>query len=133
VFQYGLYKWKAKGEVNMITGIQSALSGLRAFATKIENNANNVANLNTEGFKKDRVILSAQAPQGVSVAVERVDTPGSFIAEQTNRGLEMIEQSNVDLSEEFPDLIVSSQGFKANLKTLQASEAMLQAVLDIKA
>lgn len=117
----------------MIASIQSALGGLRAFATKIENNANNVANMNTDGFKKDRVILSAQAPQGVSATVERIDTQGSFIAEQTDQGMEMIEQSNVDLSEEFPDLMINTQGFKANLKTLQTADAMLQTVLDIKA
>ena len=34
----------------MIAGIQSALSGLQAVATKIENTANNVTNMNTDGF-----------------------------------------------------------------------------------
>lgn len=117
----------------MIAGIQAALSGVQAFTTKIENNAHNVANLNTEGFKKDRVVLSAQVPQGVKAAVEQVDTPGSFIAEQTDQGIEMIEQSNVDLGEEMPDMLINTQGYKANLKTLQAADEMMQTVLDIKA
>ncbi len=117
----------------MIAGIQSALSGLRAFAARIENNANNVANLNTEGFKRDRVVLSTQLPQGVSVSVEQVDAPGLFVAEQTERGLEMIEQSNVDLSEEFPDMMLNRHGYRANLKTLQAADEMMQTLLDITA
>jgi len=117
----------------MIAGTQSAVGGLQAFTTKIETNANNVANLNTEGFKKDRVVLSAQIPQGVRAGVEKVDTPGAFIAEQTDQGMEMIEQSNVDLSEEFSDLMRAAHGCKANLKTLQAVDEMIQTVLDIKA
>lgn len=117
----------------MITGIQSALSGLQAFTTKIENNAHNVANQNTERFKKDRVVLSEQAPQGVRATVEQVNSPGSVIAEQTGQGVEMIEQSNVDLGEEFSDLMLNTHGYKANLKTLQTADEMKQTVLDIKA
>ena len=117
----------------MIAGIQSAVSGLGAFTTKIENNAHNVANLNTEGFKKDRVVLSAQVPQGVKSVVEHVDAAGAFVAEQTGQGIEMIELSNVDLGEELPDMMLNMHGYKANLKTLQAADEIMQGLLDIKA
>jgi flagellar basal-body rod protein FlgC len=117
----------------MIAGIQSASSGLQAFTTKIENNANNVANMNTDGFKKDRVILSAQSPQGVKATMERVDAPGSFVAELTDQGYEMIEQSNVDLGEEMPEMLLNKHGYTANLKTLQTADQMMQSLLDIKA
>ena len=117
----------------MIAGIQSALSGLRAFATKIENNANNIANMNTDGFKKDRVVLSAEAPQGVKATVEQIDAPGSVIAEPTDQGYEMIEQSNVDLGEEIPEMLLNKHGYTANLKTLQTADQMMQSLLDIKA
>ncbi len=120
-------------EFGMVSGIQAALSALQAYSTKIQNNANNVANANTEGFKKGKVILTETLPQGVRANVEKVDTPGPIIFEETNTGLEPIEQSNVDLSQEFPEMINNQHAFEANLKTLQAENEMLDSLLDIKA
>lgn len=117
----------------MIAGIQAALSGLQAFATKTENNANNIANMNTDGFKKDRVVLSAQPPQGVKATLEQLNTPGTVVAESTDQGFQMIEQSNVDLSEEIPEMLLNKYGYTANLKTLQTADQMMQSLLDIKA
>jgi len=117
----------------MLSGIQAALSGLQAFTTKIDNNANNIANMNTNGFKKNRVVLSAQAPQGVKATIERVSTPGASVAEMTDQGYQMIEQSNVDLGEEMPDMLLNKHGYFANIKTLQATNQMIQSLLDIKA
>jgi flagellar basal body rod protein FlgG len=37
----------------MITAYQSALSGLKAFGTKIQANSNNIANAQTNGFKRN--------------------------------------------------------------------------------
>jgi len=45
----------------MISGYQAALSGLQAFDTKVQANGNNIANVNTDGFKKDRVMLASTA------------------------------------------------------------------------
>ena len=117
----------------MISGVQSALSGLQAFTTKIEKNANNIANMNTDGFKKDRVLLSAQAPQGVKATVEQVDEPGAMVAEPSDQGEVMTELSNVDLGEEIPDMLLNSHGYAPNLKSLRAAVDMMQCVLDIKA
>ncbi len=117
----------------MISGVQSALSGLQAFTTKIEKNANNIANMNTDGFKKDRVLLSAQAPQGVKTTVEQVDEPGAMVVEPSDQGEVMTELSNVDLGEEIPDMLLNSHGYAANLKSLRAADDMMQSVLDIKA
>jgi flagellar basal-body rod protein FlgC len=117
----------------MIAGIQSALSGLQAFAKKNENGANNVANMNTDGFEKTRVVLSSQYPQGVKATSERVDTPGPLVDEMTDQGYEMIEQSNVDLGEEIPGMLLNNHGYTSNIKTLQAADQMMQNLLDIKA
>ncbi|GAB6089856.1 flagellar hook protein FlgE [Spirochaeta dissipatitropha] len=43
-----------------------------------------------------------------------------------------LEMSNVDLSEEFTDMIVTQRGFQANSKTIQTSDQMLQEVLTLK-
>ncbi len=117
----------------MLNGISAALSGLQATGVKVQNNANNVANANTEGFKKGRVILSEQAPQGVRASVEKVNTPGSYVSEMTNNGTEMIEQSNVELSEEITSMISNKHSYGANLKTLEAIDEMTTSLLDIKA
>ncbi|MCK5068914.1 MAG: flagellar biosynthesis protein FlgC, partial [Desulfocapsa sp.] len=63
----------------MISGVNQALSGLQAFGTKLESNANNIANASTEGYKKTRVTLANQAPQGVQASVETIDSPGTQI------------------------------------------------------
>jgi len=117
----------------MMAGIQSALSGLQAFAAKIGNNAHNVANMNTEKFKKDSVVLSSQSPQGVRATVQPAEAPGPFTAELSDQGYEMVEQSNVDLGEELPDLMLNAHGYRANLKTLQTVDQMMQSLLDTRA
>ena len=63
----------------MITGIHSALSGLRAYAGNAQVTANNIANVNTTGFKTSRLInASAGDPGGVnSVATQTNNSQGS--------------------------------------------------------
>ena len=117
----------------MFPGIQSALSGLQAYSLRTQATANNIANVNTEGFKKDRVTLSTQLPQGVATTVDKVETPGSFVAEETGQGVEMIEQSNVDLAQEIPASMIDQASFSANIKSLQTADQMMQSLLDIKA
>jgi flagellar basal-body rod protein FlgC len=115
----------------MLAAIQSALSGLQAYSQKTQATANNVANLNTQGFKRDVVTLSSQAPQGVSASVNKDETPGPYVAEPTGSGTAMVEQSNADLVQEMPDLIMEKNGFSANLKTLKTADQMLGTLIDI--
>lgn len=118
--------------VKMISSIQSAMSALQAFGKKIESNANNIANSNTEGFKQTRVILSDVEPNGVKATVEKTTNPGTMVYDQTPSGFEPIEQSNVDLGREFPEMMLNTHFYEANLKTLQAADELLSNVLDIK-
>lgn len=117
----------------MISGIDAALSALQAYGKRLQNNANNVANMNTEGFKKGRVLLSEQQPQGVRAQHEKVKVAGPQIMEETSEGFRMIEQSNVDLSEELPEMMVNQHAFHANIKSLQAADEMMESLLDLKA
>ncbi len=43
-----------------------------------------------------------------------------------------LEMSNVDLSDQFTDMIVTQRGFQANSKTIQTSDQMLQELLGLK-
>ena len=43
-----------------------------------------------------------------------------------------VEQSNVDLGQELPSLMLSKRYFQANLKIIQTEDEMLGSLLDIK-
>jgi flagellar hook protein FlgE len=43
-----------------------------------------------------------------------------------------LEMSNVDLSEQFVDMIVTQRGFQANSRTIQTADQLLQEVLTLK-
>ena len=43
-----------------------------------------------------------------------------------------LEMSNVDLSEQFVDMIVTQRGFQANSKTIQTADQLLQELLTLK-
>lgn len=43
-----------------------------------------------------------------------------------------LEMSNVDLSEQFTDMIVTQRGFQANSKTIQTTDQMLQELMTLK-
>ena len=43
-----------------------------------------------------------------------------------------IEMSNVDLSQEFTDMIVTQRGFQANSRVITVSDTILQELIDLK-
>jgi len=43
-----------------------------------------------------------------------------------------LEMSNVDLSDQFTDMIITQRGFQANSRTITTSDQMLQEVLNLK-
>jgi flagellar hook protein FlgE len=116
----------------MISVYQTALSGLKAFSTKLQSNSNNIANANTDGFKKSMVQNSAVAPQGVKAQTEKVSPPGPDIFQQTDTGMELTELSNVDLATELVNMKLNSTMYKANLKTIESVDDMTATLLDIK-
>lgn len=116
----------------MINGISAALSGLTSLQKKNESIANNTANVNTDGYKKTRVTLQEELPQGVSTNVSQIDTPGPMALERTTEGEVMVEQSNVDLGEEIPQQLLTKRFFQANLKTIQVHDEMLGSLIDIR-
>lgn len=117
----------------MIAGISAGLSALNAIQVRNQSTANNVANANSDGYKKTRVSLVAGEVQGeVSVNVQKVGTAGPLVSEPTAAGETLVEQSNVELTEELPAMLIDRRAFQANLKTIQAQDEMLGSLLDIK-
>jgi flagellar hook protein FlgE len=119
--------------VTMISAYQPALSALQAFGKGINANANNIANSTTEGYKRTRVTYAAAQPQGVQATAEQDKSQGPVVSQGTTGGIEYTELSNVDLSNELTDFTMNADYYKANLKTLQASDQMTKTLLDIKA
>lgn len=116
----------------MISAYNSALTALQAFGTKIQSSSNNIANANTDGFKKTRVTMAEVLPQGVRAEVDKVRTPGTSIFQETTEGLDLVELSNVELSSEIPEMNMNTQFYKANLKTLETVNEMTGALLNLK-
>ena len=116
----------------MIAGVYSSLSAFQAFGRKLEVTANNIANLDTDGFKKSRVEMIEAAPgQGVQAVVQPVPTPGVQILEDRPQGPQLVEQSNVDLGEELVNLMVAQRGFELNAAALRAQDEALGTLLNL--
>ena len=90
-----------------------ANSALQAFSIAQQVTTNNVANLNTDGFKESRTKFQENGASGVTVsASSTTDT--------------------VDLSREVTNMVSNTQGFKANIKVLQVADEMTKELLNIK-
>lgn len=114
----------------MIFPVSSALSAVTAFQKKMDVTANNVANVDTDGFKKSRVNLSEGSHGGVEASVQQIDSPGYPKETIRNDTIEETESSNVDLAEEFTDMIVTKAGYTANLKTIKTQDEILGSLFD---
>ncbi|MBW2096993.1 MAG: hypothetical protein JRI80_19205 [Deltaproteobacteria bacterium] len=117
----------------MIFSVNSTLSSLRAHATKLAVSANNIANWETEGFKKSRALLQEGPGGSVEVQIDRVDTPGPIIQDMSDDEYVAKEMSNVDLGEEIPQTMLIQRGYEANLTMVRVSDEMLGSLLDILA
>jgi flagellar basal-body rod protein FlgC len=115
----------------MISSLHTSLSGLNAFQKQLGVAANNLANVNTDGFKKSRTVLESTQPQGVSAKSQKLELPGPLALEQTPDGEQLVEKSNVDVGEEMPNVIVGQRAYEANLKMLKAADEMVGSLLDI--
>ena len=116
----------------MISAIHTALSGLFAFGKHIEVVAHNVANVNTDGFKKHRTEFVESPGGGVLPVVTKDDSSGPTVLRDNGGNQTLVELSNVDLGEEAVQQILAQRSFEANLQTLRTADTLLGSVLDIK-
>jgi flagellar basal-body rod protein FlgC len=108
-----------------------ALTALAAFDKKLDVSANNVANVETNNFKKSRVELQENAEGGVQVTISRDNTPGIEIEPNARTG-EQQQTSNVSLEEEIANQIVTRYSYEANILTIKTATEMQKELLDIK-
>lgn len=115
----------------MIYPAGPAISALYAFRKKMDVTSNNIANVNTDEFKKSRATLNEGPTGGVEVHIQEVNTPGIPKKTIQNDRVVDVESSNVDLAEELTDMIATQNAYNANLKSTQTLDDMLGSLLDI--
>lgn len=115
----------------MIAAIWNNLSALSALDKKMQVTSNNVANVNTNGFKKSQAVLREGENGGVKVDVHQVKTLGYPTERLEGDSVVETETSNVDLTGEFGESIVTQNAYTANLKTIKIQGEMLGSLLDI--
>jgi flagellar basal body rod protein FlgG len=89
-----------------------ALSGMNAAQTQLNVSAHNVANLSTEGFKRQEAVQSEQTGGGVKTTVTRSPAQGSSLE------ADMVSQ------------LQAKNAFLANLAVFKTSNQMAGALLD---
>lgn len=104
------------------------MSGLSAFSRKLSSVAGNVANVNTDEYKRTTATIVEDRNGLPEVSTRTIDTPGSLIQE-TDGSLR--ELSNVELAAEFPRMIISQRGYEANIRALETQNEMIGSILDI--
>ena len=115
----------------MIPPVNSTLSALQAYTTQMKVTSDNIANVNTEQFKKSKATFVEGAGGGVQATISRVDTPGHRFQELAGDRVIEKETSNVDLSEELPQMMVTQHAYKANMKVIQTQDEILGTTLNI--
>ncbi len=99
--------------------ISNNISSMMSHTTKMNTNADNIANVNTDGFiPRDTRIIS----NGTSVATSTVqaDNNGS-------------QRSQTDLNKEIPDQIITNNGYSVNATAIKTQDEMLGTLLDMEA
>lgn len=112
----------------MISPYSSALSGIRAAFTMLDVSAHNTANINTDGFKKQKAILSEAPGGGVAASVERVNSSGPSYLDPSGK---FIEASNVDYADEAVFQLSARRFMSVNIAALKTADEMQKSLLDI--
>ncbi|MGD8267223.1 MAG: flagellar basal body protein [Desulfobacterales bacterium] len=114
----------------MDTTFNAAISSVKAHGRKLNITANNVANVNTNGFKRDQALLREGAAGDVRVHVRKDMTPAPPDPLAPDAPGIAKALSNVDLADEMPGLIPTTIGYKVNLKVIRARDEMIGSLLD---
>jgi flagellar hook protein FlgE len=114
----------------MVSALSSTVSAINALDKKMAVISNNIANSESDGFKKSRADLKEGDSGGVEVNITQVNTPGPTVTVDENNTTVEKEMSNVDLAEELPQSMITQTGYNANLKMVKTQDEMLGTLLD---
>jgi flagellar basal-body rod protein FlgC len=116
----------------MSIDLYASVAGINAFLNKMDVTANNIANLNTDNYKR-RVAHISQDKNGLPETKVTIDkTPGLENPRKAGEpGGPPREMSNVNYAEEAVSMIEAKMGVKANVKALQVADETFGSLLDI--
>lgn len=99
--------------------ISNNISSIQSHQTMMNNNAHNIANVNTDGFR--------------SSDTRMLDSGGSVTANSRKADDNGSLKSQTDLAKEIPDQIVVQGATAVNVTAIKTQDEMLGSLLDIKA
>ena len=112
----------------MSVSFNSSLSGIRAAIDTLSISAHNTANINTDGYKKQRVNLRENHDSGVVVDITESTETGSLY--KNKRG-DMAETSNVNYIEEVVEQINVRHLLSANAAAIKRTDEALESFMNI--
>ena len=100
--------------------ISTNLSSLQANQTFMNTNADNIANVNTDGFRPTQTTISNPSKGTVQADLSKADDTGS-------------PKSQTDLTKEISDQVIIGGVSQANVTAIKTQDEMMGSLLDIKA
>ncbi len=115
----------------MFAGMASALSGIKAGGSMLSVGAHNIANAQTESFKRIRALpIESSAGNGARVTLQTDERPGpQFLSSEDSISLR--EGSNVDFGEEIISNLQAVNLIEANIASFRIQNKVLGSLLDI--
>lgn len=95
----------------------TSVSAMNAAQARLDASAHNVANAQTPGFQRERVVAGEQAEGGVTVSVTR----------------EPAQPSGTELATDLVEQLAARNAFLANLATFRTQDRMAGALIDARA
>lgn len=92
-----------------------AQSGLQVSQARLGASAHNIANMQTDGFKRETVSAQAAPQGGVVVSISQA------------------AQAGADLTQDVVEQMSAKNAFMANVQVLKTADKMLGSLLDVKA
>lgn len=99
--------------------ISNNISSIQSHQTMMNTNANNIANVNTDGFIPSDTKMTSDGTS-ISANTRLANDNGSI-------------KSQTDLAKEIPDQIIAQDATAVNVTAIKAQDEMLGSLLDIKA
>ena len=112
----------------MSLSFNSSISGIRAATDMLSVSAHNIANSNTDGYKKQRVNLKGDQSGGVIAEITESTERGSLYK---NRKGVTVETSNVNYIEEVVTQIKARHLLSANAAVLKHTNEAHETIMDI--
>ena len=115
-----------------LTGIAIASNGI-IYGTHTEFGTLELGRIDLATFDNPSGLLqvgSTYFAETPNSGIARIATPGTDTAGDLAGGT--LESSNVDLSQEFSDMIITQRGFQASSRLITVSDSMLEELINLK-